>query len=71
MLYYLNNQYDCRLNSVQTHYRAKALHTSSTTNRKRVYHDMKSLQSARTNFGHKKGVKIFTNIHAYITNVLA
>ena len=25
-----------------------------------VYHDMKSLQSDRSNFGHKKGVKIFT-----------
>ena len=42
------------------YYNANALHTSSRTNRKRVYHNMKNLQSDRSNFDHQKGVKIFT-----------
>ena len=41
-------------------YSANAIHTSSRTNRKRLYHNMKNLQSDRSNFDHQKGVKIFT-----------
>ena len=41
---------------IQVRYNANALHTSSRTTRKRVYHNMKNLQSDRSNFG----VKILT-----------
>ena len=42
------------------YYNANVIHPSSRTNRKRVYHNMKNLQSDRPNFDHLKGVKIFT-----------